>query len=51
MDLVTHIVRFDEWCDKCAHWKTKDEDEPCNECLCEPLNTNSKQPIRFEEKN
>ena len=45
-----HIVRFDEWCKKCQHSETKDTDDPCNECLCDPVNTNDRQPTYYKPK-
>ena len=50
MDITMHIIRFDEWCKKCQHQKTEDKDSPCNECLDEPANVNSRQPVMFKEK-
>ena len=51
MDLTQHIVRFDEWCSKCKHCTTDEVKDPCNECLDNPVNTNSKQPVMYEEKD
>ena len=51
MELTEHIVRFDEWCNRCKHKKTDEIDSPCNECLDEPVNTNTRQPVLFEDKN
>ena len=51
MELTEHIVRYDVWCSKCKHEKVNDINEPCNECLDYPTNTNSKQPMRFEQKD
>lgn len=50
MEVIEHIVRFDEWCKKCAHYKVKDTEEPCNECLDHPVNVNSTKPQLFEQK-
>ena len=47
---MDHIVRFDEWCKKCQHAKKKDTDEPCNECLSHPVQTDSTKPLLFVEK-
>ena len=43
-------VYFNEYCSKCKHEKVKDEDDPCAECLEEPVNVNSHKPVKFEEK-
>jgi hypothetical protein len=45
-----HIVRFDKWCKKCQHADLDDNDDPCAECLCDPVNTNDRQPTYFKPK-
>ena len=44
-------VRFDLYCSQCKEEKTKETDDPCNECLAEPINQYSNTPIceRFLE--
>ena len=44
------MVYYHEYCSKCKHEKVKDEDDPCAECLEEPVNVNSHKPVKFEEK-
>lgn len=43
-------VYFHEYCKKCRYVKTKGNEEPCNECLGEPLNLNTHRPVKYEEK-
>ena len=43
-------VRFDEFCKLCKHKDLKDTDEPCNECLTNPVNLHSRKPVNFEEE-
>ena len=43
-------VRFDLYCKKCKYEKAQMLDEPCNECLDNPLNYASVKPVKFEEK-
>ena len=43
-------VYFHEYCKKCVHEKLKDTEEPCSECINEPLNWNSHRPVKYEEK-
>lgn len=50
MEVIEHIVRFDEWCKKCTHYKVKDTEEPCNECLSRPVNVSTTKPQLFENK-
>lgn len=48
MDERLKIVEF-EWCEKCKHWKKAESEDPCYECLDEPVNTDSRRPVHFEE--
>ena len=43
-------VRFDQYCKTCAHKDVKEEDDPCFDCLNEPMNQYSHKPVRYEEK-
>lgn len=43
-------VRFDKYCHKCKHEKLDDIDEPCYECLKNPVNLHSRVPVKFEEE-
>ena len=43
-------VRFDLYCKKCKHCNKKEDEEPCDECLSNPVNLYSHKPINFEEK-
>lgn len=43
-------VYFNEYCPKCKHRKVKNHEEPCDECLSEPLNWNTHRPVKYEEK-
>lgn len=43
-------VRFDLYCKDCKHKEVSGNDEPCDECLSEPLNYASVKPVKFEEK-
>ncbi|MBP5598426.1 MAG: hypothetical protein J6Y02_23870 [Pseudobutyrivibrio sp.] len=42
------IVKFDEWCHKCKHWKEYEGDDPCNECLNDSVNVDSHKPTKFD---
>lgn len=44
-------VRFDLYCSKCKHKKLPEIDEPCYECLKNPVNLHSRKPVNFEEEN
>ena len=43
-------VYFDKYCKTCKHEKLKEEADPCDECLENPVNTDSHKPVRWEEK-
>lgn len=43
------IVDFARYCKLCDHWALKDFEEPCNDCLDNPTNLESKRPIHFKE--
>lgn len=43
-------VYFNQYCKNCKHEKLKDNEEPCNECLDNPVNLYSHKPVKFEEK-
>lgn len=43
-------VLYDVYCKKCKHFSTKDTDEPCNECLGNPIRQYSHKPMNFVEK-
>jgi hypothetical protein len=44
------IVKYDEYCDKCKHKDIPEDEDPCNECLTEPVNEDSRKPINYKEK-
>ncbi len=43
-------VRFDKYCKTCKHYKKKESEEPCDECLSNPTNLYSKKPVNWESK-
>lgn len=50
MDNKEKEVYFHEYCKLCKYFKKTEEEEPCCDCLEEPVNTNSHKPVYFEEK-
>lgn len=50
MDIVDKIVDFEHYCSSCKSSDIPQDDEPCNECLSQPVNTNSCKPVCYEEK-
>lgn len=43
-------VYFDQYCKTCKYKDTKETDDPCDECLYEPVNLYSHKPVKWEEK-
>lgn len=41
------IVEFDTWCPSCKYYKTKETEDPCNECLGVPANESSTKPVKY----
>lgn len=43
-------VYFHEYCKQCVHKDVKEEDDPCRECLDNPINSYSHKPTEFKAK-
>lgn len=43
-------VYFGEYCKTCKHEMKKENEEPCDACLSEPLNLHSHKPVFWKEK-
>lgn len=50
MDNIERIVDFKKYCETCKHRNVKEIKDPCNDCLDNPVNTNSHKPIYYEEE-
>ena len=37
-------------CKTCRHYKQNENEEPCCECLEQPINLHTERPIKWEEK-
>lgn len=48
MVIDNKIVEFDKYCIKCKHNDIEEYEDPCNECLSNPTNANSRRPVMFE---
>jgi hypothetical protein len=44
------IVDFYEYCPTCKHEKLSEDDDPCYDCLNEPVNIDSRRPVNWEKK-
>lgn len=43
------LVQFENRCKSCKHVKESATEDPCDECLSNPTNTDSHKPVRWEE--
>lgn len=43
-------VYFVEYCKTCKHLKKTEEDEPCCDCVSEPVNLYSHKPVKYDKK-
>lgn len=50
MDTMYKEVEFAKYCETCKHKSLKESEDPCYDCLHEPVNLNSRKPIKWEEK-
>ena len=48
---MKHIVKFETWCNKCKHREVEESGDPCNDCLAEPFNDDSRKPTFWEDMN
>lgn len=44
-----HIVKYDKYCSTCMFSKVKDTEDPCDECLNQPVNEDSRRPVNYKE--
>lgn len=44
------IVDFHKYCETCEHFDKAESDDPCFECLDEPVNEYSHRPVHYKEK-
>ena len=42
-------VYYDQYCSRCLHRELEEDDEPCRDCLDEPVNVYSHTPVYWEE--
>lgn len=43
-------VYYSQYCKNCKHEKLEEYEDPCHDCLNEPVNVYSHKPVNFEEK-
>lgn len=42
-------VYFSKFCKTCENFLKMEEEEPCSECIKEPVNLNSHKPVKWKE--
>lgn len=50
MDDSYKEVYFDKYCQTCEHCDLAEDQEPCDDCLNEPVNVYSHKPVFYKEK-
>lgn len=50
MELVFKEVYFDQYCSTCIHKDKKESEDPCWDCLNEPVNTYSHKPLYYKNE-
>ena len=48
METREHIVDFANYCLTCKNRAVNSVDEPCNDCLTNPTNTDSTRPVNWQ---
>ena len=43
-------VNYEKYCDICKHADCPEHEDPCFECLDNPLNYYTEKPVKWEEK-
>ena len=44
-----HIVEYEKYCNKCLYSNKPDTEDPCDECLNNPINEDTRRPVNFKE--
>lgn len=50
MEIIEKEVYFDQYCKTCKHFKLSETEEPCCDCLEQPVNMYTHKPTKYEEK-
>ena len=44
------FVEFELYCRNCKYYEKREDEDPCFECLENPVNVYSHKPVKWEEK-
>ena len=47
--LMIHMVDFNKYCETCKHSDIDEREDPCNECLNNPVKEDSRKPVNYTE--
>lgn len=50
MEQQKRIVDFEKYCKTCEYYDLKETKDPCNDCLGEGANDDSRKPVYYKEK-
>lgn len=50
MEEIHKEVYFDKYCRLCESRDVEEYEDPCNDCLGEPVNVYSNKPVNWKEK-
>lgn len=51
MEIIDKMVDFNKYCKDCKYYELNEAFDPCNDCLNNPVNTYSKKPVNFKNKD
>lgn len=51
MEEIYKEVYFGEYCKTCKHEKLAEDEDPCYECLNNPMNVYSHKPVNWKERD
>lgn len=43
------IVEFGYYCQRCKHYSKAENEDPCRECLSNPIRSQTRKPLFYEE--
>ena len=50
MELIDHEVYYDYYCPRCVHENVEMWDDPCENCLKNPMQPHSHKPLEYQPK-
>lgn len=49
MEIIDKLVDYEKYCKTCEHRDLEEKYDPCNECLSNPVMTNTSKPLCYKE--